>query len=125
MTLRVIIVLACMLFIVAVSRQIAAKRLLLRYSLLWFALAFCSIVAAIFPEPLFALANLVGFETPSNFIFFFALFFLLVISLSLSVVVSRQSVKIKRLVQHCALLDKRIEEMADDGIKKTTKVEGR
>ena len=106
--LRVFVVCACLIFVVAVCRQIAKKKLLLQYSLLWFALAFFAILAALFPGPVFQLADYLGFEAPSNFIFFFALFFLLAICQSLCIAVSWQAMKIRRLVQSLALLKKEV-----------------
>lgn len=108
--LRVFVVCACLIFVVAVCRQIAKKKLLLQYSLLWFALAFFAILAALFPGPVFQLADYLGFEAPSNFIFFFALFFLLAICLSLCIAVSWQAMKIRRLVQSLALLKKEVDD---------------
>lgn len=68
------------------------------------------ILVAIFPQPVFVIARLLGFGVSSNFIFFVALFFLLAITLSLSVIVSKQSLRLKNAVQNLALLEKRLEE---------------
>lgn len=108
--LRVIVVLACILFMGLVSRQVSRGRLLLRYSLLWLTLALVTMFVSIFPEPVYSLACLFGFDTPSNFVFFVALFFLLAICLSLSVVVSKQAMHIKNIVQNQALQEKRLEQ---------------
>lgn len=107
--LRIIVVVACVVFMLLVCKQVSAGRLLLKYSLLWLTLAFVTILASIFPEPIFLISRFFGFDTPSNFVFFAALFFLLAICLSLSVVVSKQAMRMKNLVQRQALLEKRIE----------------
>ena len=109
LTLRIAIIIVCIVFLAAVSRQVAHGKLLLKYSLLWMTLAVASIVAALFPDPLFTISNALGFEAPSNFIFFTALFFLLAICLSLSIIVSKQATRIKNLVQQEALIEKRLE----------------
>lgn len=108
--LRTIVVVACIIFMLMVCQQVSKGRLLLRYSLLWLTLAIVTILVSIFPDPVYSLARLFGFDTPSNFIFFAALFFLLAICLSLSVVVSKQSIRIKNLIQNQALLEKRLEQ---------------
>lgn len=105
LTLRIITIIACLAFAGFVCIQVARRKLLLRYSLLWLTLALVVLLGAIFPNIVTFLADLFGFDVPSNFIFFFGLFFLLSICLSLSVVVSKQSMKIKNLVQKLALLD--------------------
>jgi len=97
--------------------QVAKRRLLLRYSLLWLTLALLVLLGAIFPDVIVLLANLLGFDVPSNFLFFAGLFFLLAICLSLSVVISKQSMRIKNLTQSIALLDgeaRRAEEPKQD-----------
>ena len=103
--LRITIILVCVFFMLLIFRQVNLGKLLLRYSLLWLALAILALLVAIFPEPVFSLAAFLGFNTPSNFIFFTVLFFNMVICLSLSVVVSRQSSKLKTSVQSIALLE--------------------
>ena len=110
--LKIIAVLACLAFMVMVCIQVSKGRLLLRYSLLWLTLALVTMLVSLFPEPVFAIASLFGFALPSNFVFFVALFFLLAICLSLSVVVSRQAVRMKNIIQSQALLEKRLEDAA-------------
>lgn len=104
--LSIVVVFFSIAFMVGVCWQVAKGRLLLRYSLLWLFLAFVALICAIFPQPLFDLAYLLGFNVASNFVLFLAIFFLLAICLSLSVIVSKQQMKLKNLVQHIALLEK-------------------
>lgn len=103
--LQLFVVFVCLVFLIGVVRQIKTGRLLLRYSLLWLVLALVAMLAAIFPDGIYALSDLLGFGTPSNFILFVGVFFLLAICLSLSMIVSRQALKIKGLVQALAILE--------------------
>ena len=119
MMLKIIAVLAWLVFMVLVCMQVSKGRLLLRYSLLWLTLALATIIVSLFPDPVFALARLVGFDVPSNFLFFMALFFLLAVCLSLSVVVSKQAMRMKNLVQNQALLEKRLNDISDTSRDKT------
>ena len=104
--LQIFILIICMLFLVYVVSLVKRKRLLLKYSLLWLALSIITGIFAIFPQPLYLLAPILGFETPSNFILVIAIFFLLAMCLSLSIIVSKQSEYIKSLVQDQALTKK-------------------
>ena len=61
------------------------------------------------PGPLFALAHLVGFYSASNFILVLAALFLLIISLSLTAIVSKQAIGLKNAIQRIALLEHEIE----------------
>ena len=101
--LRVAVVASCFLLLLFVVRLVARERLLLKYSLLWLALGGVLLISALFPEGVFELSLLFGFENASNFIFFLGLFCLLLISLSLSVIVSKQTVMIKNLTQRIAI----------------------
>lgn len=112
--LSAIIIIFSLAFAVGVCTQVAKGRLLLRYSLVWLALAFIAIVFAVFPTPLFKLADFLGFYAPSNFVLFVGVFFLAAICLSLSVIVSRQHIKLKDAIQRLALLENAIQENTEN-----------
>lgn len=106
--LQIVATILCIAFFAYVVHLVAREKLLLKYSLLWMALTIAILLCALFPLPLYQISALLGFETPSNFIFFIGLFFLLAISLSLSSIVSKQASMIKNLVQEQALLIKEL-----------------
>ena len=106
--LQIVALVLCVAFFAYVVHLVARERLLLKYSLLWMALTIAILLCALFPQPLYSISSLLGFETPSNFIFFIGLFFLLAISLSLSSIASKQAIMIKNLVQEQALLAKKL-----------------
>lgn len=108
--LQIVAIILCVAFFAYVVHLVARERLLLKYSLLWMALTVVIVLCALFPQPLYSISSFLGFETPSNFIFFIGLFFLLAISLSLSSIASKQALMIKNLVQEQALLAKKLEE---------------
>lgn len=94
-----------------VLRLVSLRKILLGYSLLWFLLAAILVICPLFPNPIYLLAHLFGVEVPSNFIFILAIICLLAISLSLSVIVSRQAAYQKTLVQEIALLNKEVDSL--------------
>ena len=102
--LQIVAIILCVAFFAYVVHLV-----LLKYSLLWMALTVVIVLCALFPQPLYSISSFLGFETPSNFIFFIGLFFLLAISLSLSSIASKQALMIKNLVQEQALLAKKLE----------------
>lgn len=103
--LRLFMVVSCILLSVYVIHLVKHERLQLRYSLLWLFLALAMLVCALFPDPLFSIAATLGFEAPASFIFFTGMILLLLISLSLSTIVSKQQTSIKNLTQKLALLE--------------------
>ena len=102
--LQIVAIILCVAFFAYVVHLVARERLLLKYSLLWMALTVVIVLCALFPQPLYSISSFLGFETPSNF-----MFFLLAISLSLSSIASKQALMIKNLVQEQALLAKKLE----------------
>lgn len=103
--LRVTIVIFTILFLMFVIQLVAKKKLLLRYSLIWLALGCLLLICALFPDITYVISNYIGFINPSNFIILVGLAMLLCISLSLSLIVSKQSNSIKNLTQQIALLE--------------------
>ena len=104
-SLQVSLVAVSIVLLVIVLRLIASGRLQLRYALLWLVLGAAIVFCSLFPDVLFSLNHIFGFEAPSNLVFAIGLFFLLLIVLTLSVVLSRQAVSIKNLTQRIALLE--------------------
>lgn len=103
--LQIVVVFFCIVLLTFVVRLVAQDKLLLKYSLLWLLLVFLLIALSLFPNALFEASHFFGFEMASNFIFFAGLFCLLAIALSLSVIVSKQALKIKNLTQRLALIE--------------------
>lgn len=113
--LSIVVIVFSVVFAIGVCVQVGRGKLLLKYSLLWLALALAAMVCAFFPQPLFSLAYFLGFKLASNFVLFVGIFFLLVICLSLSVIVSKQQMKIKELAQRMALFEKSEDDAIDGG----------
>lgn len=112
--LSIVVVLFALLFLLFTIYLIKRGRLLLRYSLMWMLLSILILIAAIFPQPILDLANLMGFSVGSNFIFSVAIFFLLILCMTQSQAISQQTLKNKTTIQQIALLEKRIEDMNRD-----------
>ena len=113
--LQVVVAAFCVLMLGYVVVLVARERLLLKYSLLWLVLCIVLLLVALFPQALFGLSAALGFETPVNFIYFIGFFCLMAIVLSLSVITSRQTMKIKNLTQRIAIVEyESRNEFADD-----------
>ena len=103
--LRISVLLLCMFLTAVVLRLVSKESLLLKYSLLWLVLVILLVTCALFPDGLVFISRALGFETVSNFALLIGLFCLLAISLSLSVIVSKQAGRIKNLTQRLALVE--------------------
>lgn len=100
-------------FLFCVIKLVSKDKLLLKYSLLWILLCVVILVCDLFPQAMYWASDLLGFVSPSNFIFLVAIALLLAISLSLSVAASRAILANKNLAQRIALLEKELEERRD------------
>ena len=105
LSLYAVLVVLCICFFLFVVRMVKKGKLAIKYSMLWFFLALIILIFALFPDAAYAISSFFGFETTSNFFLLVAVFFLLWISLNLSVIVSKQSDYIRSLVQTISLLD--------------------
>lgn len=95
--------LAAMLFII---RMIHRKRMSFRYGLGWLLVVICLMILAAFPRLLGKFAKFMGIASPMNTLFFFGFCFSVLLIFSLSITVSKQADKIRKLSQEIAILRK-------------------
>jgi hypothetical protein len=82
-----------------------------RYSLIWIITATLFLAISVRIDILYWISRHLGFSVPSNALFFFGIFFLILIVLSLSVITSCLAEKNKTLTQEVVLLKKRVEDL--------------
>lgn len=102
---RIALIATSLAFASVIIRLVKRKQLTMKYSFLWIILLFVIFLCAILPIIPYRISDILGFETPANFIFLVAVFFLLAIALSLSIIVSKQQRKITTLIQEVAILE--------------------
>lgn len=87
------------------------QKLAVQYAIIWLLSGFVLLIFALFPYVVLVLGDILHVLNPVNFIFLVILAFVLLILLSLSAVVSGFALRIKRLTQNAALLERRIREL--------------
>lgn len=107
--LRILLGVVSVLFFCFVLVRVRRGRLLLPYAFVWLLIAVLGIVASLFTSIVATCAQVLGFETASNFVFFLVMLFSLAFLFFLSMVVSKQTLQIKGLVQELALLKSELE----------------
>lgn len=102
--IRVIIAIVLLCCIVAIIRMVSRKKIDLRYALSW--LIFCVTLLVIdgVPRILIVVSELLGIEAPVNMLFFIAFIISIILIFGLTVLVSRLSMKNKKMAQEIALL---------------------
>ncbi len=100
-----------MALLIVVVELIRRGRLKERYSLLWLLAGGILLFLSSSRGVLNSIARLLGIFYPPSFLFLLAFFFLLLITLHFSVVISGLSEKNKKLAQELALLRREMEEV--------------
>lgn len=113
-TLSIVLLLVSIFFLAFVLLRVRRGRYLLKYSLLWIVLSFLGVVSAIFPRWLEMLASLGGFSTPSNFVYFVLIVFLLISNLILCGVLTKQETTLKSLMQELSIMKSQQGHLLDD-----------
>lgn len=110
-TFQATVLLAVAVYFCVVLSLLRKRRLNLRYTLLWLFSGAVMLVLAIFPRTLHILSDLIGVYSPTNALFAIISMFLILLLMSMTVIVSHLNESVKRLVQHNAMLEKRVREL--------------
>ena len=110
--LRIALVIGVLIYLVFITVMLKKKSLNLKYALLWIFSAFVMLILAIFPKIVDYIAYILGIQNAVNSIFLIFVFFILLILISLTSIVSTPHRKIKTLIQHMAILEKKIDDIA-------------
>lgn len=116
MTLRIQVIIAVILLIMLamILSMVRKRRLELKYVLGWILCDLALLVFDLFPFLLDRLAELLGIYSPVNMIFFVGFVFLLIIIFSLTVALSRVTLRVRQLAQKMALETEKREYAADE-----------
>lgn len=112
--LRILLIVMAVIYFAIVLFLLKKKSLILKYSLIWFLSSVVLLVFAIFPQIVGFFARLLGIASETNAIFLVVIFFILLLLISLSVIVSRQHKQIKTLIQEVSLLKKEIKDKENE-----------
>jgi hypothetical protein len=91
-------------FVAWVVYLIRYHRLSLRDSLLWLLSTGTALLVALFPGLLTRAARALGVAVPSNALFAFAFLYILLNLLAMTVAISGNAARLRRITQECALL---------------------
>ena len=107
-TLRTTLIIGSVLFFVFIINMVRTKKLELKYALIWILTSLSFIIMSVFPETVFFVARMLEVEVAANALFLCIIFLLLLMVFALTVAVSRQAGRIKRLVQEMGMLKSEI-----------------
>ena len=109
--LQATMLIAVGLYFLIVLKLLRRKTLNLKYTLLWLASGVIMLALAVFPRILGWFAALVGIYDPTNALFAFMFFCVVMILMYITAIVSNLNEKIKQVFQFVALLEQRVREL--------------
>lgn len=102
--LQIEMVILAIILLVLILISLKKNSMSVKNSIAWLLLPIVFVLIAIFPEPIQILANWLGFETLSNFIFLAIIALLIVICFFHTLTISQQQAQITKLIQEISIL---------------------
>lgn len=102
-TLRFLLIVAAALDLVFIVCNLRKSQIQVLDSIFWLFLAFGFVVFAVFPQIAYGLSSVLGFESPSNFVFLAVIALLVMHDFSTTVKLAKLRSKVVSLVQEIAL----------------------
>lgn len=117
-TLRAVLMLSALVTVVWILRKIYKCKVKLKDAIFWFCMAVLLAVFGIIPEIAYWCAELIGIQTPVNFIFLMVIALLIEKIFTLSIIVSQMEDKITILSAEVALRSQGVEKRINEVEKK-------
>lgn len=111
--LRITLLLAIVVYFIIILYYLKNRALELKYTLLWIFAGMIMLLITAFPKLALAVTRLFGIESHMNTLYLTCLGFMIMLLMMLTSIVSRQSNKIKTLIQEVAILKKHIKDIED------------
>ncbi len=109
--LRIAISVALVIYYICIFYLLKKRSLNLKYTLLWLFTGLVMVLTVIFPKGLEIVLNAIGVVELPNGLFGIVLFAVLIILMSLTAIVSSLNAKLRKLIQQCAMYEKRIRDL--------------
>lgn len=110
-TLRITLCIAVICYFVLILYYLKKRMLELKYTLIWLFAGLVMGVMIFSPEFLVCFVRLLGIESNMNGLYVLCFAFIIAILMTLTSIVSRQTMKIKILIQELSMLEKRVREL--------------
>lgn len=109
--LRIVLISITLIYLIFLIKAIKNKKLQISFSTFWLFSAVVLIVAIAVPNLIEWVSYTLGFKTPSNMVFFLAIFLLFCLVFDLTLKLSQEYKKNVLLVQEISLLKERVNKL--------------
>lgn len=103
--LQFIVGIALVIAIIYVINKVRTGKVDLRYVLIWLLLGMIFLAFDFIPQLQLAVSNILGIASPQNMLIFLSIGFILIILFNMTVIISKQTKRIERLIQENAILE--------------------
>ena len=103
-SLRIAVILVAIILILITLMSVKKERMPVKYSLIWLFSGFIILFVGLVPSTITIISNLLGFENMSNMVIGLFIFVLLLITMALTIIVSKQKKIITLLIQEISIL---------------------
>ena len=117
-TLRITLCVAVICYFVLILYYLKKRMLELKYTLIWLFAGVVMGVMIFFPELLVVFVKMLGIESNMNGLYVLCFAFTIAILMTLTSIVSRQTMKMKILIQGLSMMEKRIRELEEQNNEK-------
>ena len=118
--LRISLLFGIAVYFLFIFLLLKKKNLNLKYTLMWIIMGILMLLVVIFPNIIKVPLNMIGVVEWTNGIFALMILFLIIISMVITSIVSKLNERNRKLVQQCALYEKRIRSL-EQKINENTK----
>ena len=117
LVLRIVLIIITLIYLMYLVKSVKQKKLQVSFSTFWIISAIILIIAVAIPNLIEWVSAKLGFETPSNMVFFATIFIAFCLIFNLTVKLSQEHKKNVTLVQEISMLKKRVEKIEKNSNK--------
>lgn len=110
--LRIALIVVCVAVCAYVLRKIRRAQMEIDDAIYWILVSIALVIISIFPQIANFFSDLLGIQSPSNFVFLAVIFIVICKLFALSLEVSLLKQKLKSAIQNIAIREKELEELA-------------
>lgn len=112
-TLQITLSIAVICYFIIILYYLKKRMLELKYTLIWLITGVVMGIMVLFPDILGWFRGLLGIESNMNALYVLCIAFIIMILMTLTSIVSRQTLKIRILIQEISMMEKRIRELEE------------
>lgn len=112
--LKVTLIIAVCCYFILIMLFLKKRALELKYTLLWLLAGVIMGLAVLFPGILFRFTKFLGIVGTMNGLYILCIGFIVCILMALTSIVSKQTMKIRSMIQEIAMLEKRVRDLEKD-----------